>query len=48
MVVDHAGHADEQLVAEDKVNMLRKCDSMGDDGGKDAGDAEVEKKGGNC
>ena len=45
MVVDHAGHADEQLVSEDKVDMLGECDSMRNDGGKDAGDTEVEKMG---
>ena len=45
MVVDHAGHADEQLVSEDKVDMLGECDSMRNDGGKNAGDTEVEKRG---
>ena len=44
MVVDHAGHADEQLVSKDKVDMLGECDSMRNDGGKDAGDTEVEKR----
>ena len=45
MVVDHAGHADEQLVSKDKVDMLGECDSMRNDGGKNAGDTEVEKRG---
>ncbi len=43
--MDHAGHTDEQLVSEDKVDVLGECDSMRNDGGKDAGDTEVEKSG---
>ena len=46
MIVEHAGHACEQLVAEDEVDVLCERDSVGGDGWQDVGDADVtEEKG---
>jgi hypothetical protein len=43
-VVEHAGQAREEFVAENEVHVFCKRDGVGDDGGKNVGGAEEIKK----